>query len=899
MKYILITSMLIFYILQINYGQTYTRVEYSSADSIIVNPERGWYEYTELDSYSSSPAWLQKSTLQGIRALGYSLINRMVYLNAYKTGDISGAFLSNLNNDFEVLRETGLKVVLRFAYTTNTIPPIGDAPINIVLRHIQQLKPLLQENSDVILTLQAGFIGAWGEWYYTDYYAHPDDSANWSLRAKIVAAEMDALPKNRMVQIRYVPYISKLANDTSVLQPTEAYTGTLKARLAHHNDCFVADVSNEGTYTNITKDRSYLSRDSKYMIVGGETCQVNSPYSDCPNSTNDLATMHWTCLNIDYLTSVYSGWKKQGCFEEVSRNLGYRYRLLYSNIQDTSKEGGVFSINIKLINDGYSNPVNPRKVELILRNKTTKEEYYLNYTQDIRLAKLNDTVTLSFTCGLPMNISEGNYDLLLDMPDPEIRLYDNPLFSIRMANNNIWENTTGYNKLNSVLVIKNNANVPIYNGSQFFSLKKKALINISPNPLKSNVYSNNVLLYWGTNNRKYYQVLERAQVSGQFGTLATLYPGITSYIDKDLQDTIRYKYRIYLTNTDTMSLSDSINVTTGNGNRYFVQIHSDNNIDDWSAIKPVTAIFNSDSTYAIRFFNNTDSIYLLTENIVNAQIFFKTDSFGLQENSFPGYNFEYLISHDSLFNVKNNQWNFVKKINTIKDSNLVKYAIAFTDLPIYNNRTDCLLGVEAPLAILPDTGLALIQKILYPTVPQNFKVTNDTNYPNTSLDLYWNMISNATSYRIERSDGDTTNFKENLEVSESDSRGNGPYQDLQLDSEIIYYYRIYAVNDIYRSGYSKIVSGKPGALSVKNADLETIIVYPNPIKHNQILNIRFPSNGNYNIELINIYGMELYTKETNSNNISINLTSLNLSTGIYFIKIFGNKQTQDTKLIIY
>ena len=34
----------------------------------------------------------------------------------------------------------------------------------------KQLKPVLQKNEDVIFVLQAGFVGAWGEWYYTTHF---------------------------------------------------------------------------------------------------------------------------------------------------------------------------------------------------------------------------------------------------------------------------------------------------------------------------------------------------------------------------------------------------------------------------------------------------------------------------------------------------------------------------------------------------------------------------------------------------------------------------------------------------------------------------------------------------------------------------------------------------------
>lgn len=73
-----------------------------------------------------------------------------------------------------------------------------------ILEHIEQLKPLLQQNSDVIAVLQHGFIGAWGEGYYTDVF-HTNYQAttqNCMDRAEVMAALLDALPTERMIQVR-------------------------------------------------------------------------------------------------------------------------------------------------------------------------------------------------------------------------------------------------------------------------------------------------------------------------------------------------------------------------------------------------------------------------------------------------------------------------------------------------------------------------------------------------------------------------------------------------------------------------------------------------------------------------------------------------------------------------
>ena len=71
-----------------------------------------------------------------------------------------------LNSIFADIREAGVKAIIRFAYNQGPYPDSEpDASKAQILRHIEQLAPLLQNNADVIAWLEAGFIGAWGEWH--------------------------------------------------------------------------------------------------------------------------------------------------------------------------------------------------------------------------------------------------------------------------------------------------------------------------------------------------------------------------------------------------------------------------------------------------------------------------------------------------------------------------------------------------------------------------------------------------------------------------------------------------------------------------------------------------------------------------------------------------------------
>jgi len=54
---------------------------------------------------------------------------------------------------------------------------------------------------------------------------------------------------------------------------------------------------------------------------------------------------------------------------------------------------------------------------------------------------------------LPPNLPAGNYEVLINLPDPEPTLFNNPLYSIQLANANTWEASTGYNKLNHTIQV--------------------------------------------------------------------------------------------------------------------------------------------------------------------------------------------------------------------------------------------------------------------------------------------------------------------------------------------------------------------------------------------------------------------------------------------------------------
>jgi len=180
--------------------------------------------------------------------------------------------------------------------------------------------------------------------------------------------------------------------------------------------------------------------------MGGETCALSS-FCACPNALNELARMHWSFLNRDYNASVLNTWVSGGCMDEVTRRLGYRFQLLQGTFDDSVRPGSALSIQLRLTNTGWAAPYNPRRVEIILRNLVDNSTYYAQLPEEPRFWFAGDTTTVTAGIGVPAGMPAGAYALLLNLDDPSPSLRMRPEYSIRCANDSVWEPATGYNSL--------------------------------------------------------------------------------------------------------------------------------------------------------------------------------------------------------------------------------------------------------------------------------------------------------------------------------------------------------------------------------------------------------------------------------------------------------------------
>jgi hypothetical protein len=262
------------------------------------------------------------------------------------------------------------------------------------------------------------------------------------------------------VAVRYQQAKKDIFNNNSPISASEAFNQSNRSRTGAHNDCFVAAADDWGTYwpidaVSLDAQKNYLNQENKYLPQIGETCNCNPPGSDCANSAKELERMRWSAINRDFITCVLDSWKTQGCYGDIAKRLGYRFRLIQSEIPDMIKADSALSFSFTIKNDGYASPYNPRDLELVLRSKSTGAVSKIKLNQDPRTWLPDDgNIKISNKVTLPTTITAGEYDLFLNLPDPEPTLNSNPAYSIRLANQDVWEEATGYNSLMTSINIK-------------------------------------------------------------------------------------------------------------------------------------------------------------------------------------------------------------------------------------------------------------------------------------------------------------------------------------------------------------------------------------------------------------------------------------------------------------
>jgi hypothetical protein len=432
--------------------------------TIFANPERGLQKYSKNLNSDGTYRFIDQSEITGWRTGvdKVTVIYRYTMLTEFITNgsSISNTYLSNLQTDFDRIRNAGLKVILRPAYTVEYVSVVQPNK-QTILDHINQLSAIINLNRDIIISVQSGFIGVYGEWYYTGGSSEFGDEGSinptqWLNRKNVVDSMLSAFNPSIPLQVRSANAKRQMYGSTTLTNAT-AYQNTATARVGFYNDAFLNNYGDMGTYdvstqcTNPvgTADYNFIANSSQYLPMNGETNGFNSCDSGLrtngSNAVIELNALNFSTLNRDYFTEIWDQWTSQGYYNEIVRNLGYRLQLNFITVI----VGTTIDVTMNILNVGYGNILTLKKVYLIFKN-ASGVEYKKQLNVDTRFWTSNQTISQSLVNDIP----DGQYNLLLQIAD--INLESRPEYCIRLANSNItYNNTTGYNNLLTQITMSN------------------------------------------------------------------------------------------------------------------------------------------------------------------------------------------------------------------------------------------------------------------------------------------------------------------------------------------------------------------------------------------------------------------------------------------------------------
>ncbi|MDR1143717.1 MAG: DUF4874 domain-containing protein, partial [Spirochaetaceae bacterium] len=251
--------------------------------SVVANPGRGYFEnFTgfdylhpqdfdedyaewlsdpEYDSWRFGGGYLE--LLRALRKDGVTMLDGNIYLNEYiDSPELPRSFLAELSRALRVVREAGMKIILRIVYADDWTPMVIERNY---LRHIEQIGRVITENADIVEALSAGILGPWGEWHNDDGYVMVDNRSykredrpeyangapttdidspeQGALRYRLIKRLLDSTPDTVPIVIRYAEFLMEIkALAKKPPQGAAPLTQAQLDRLGLHDDSFASFV---------------------------------------------------------------------------------------------------------------------------------------------------------------------------------------------------------------------------------------------------------------------------------------------------------------------------------------------------------------------------------------------------------------------------------------------------------------------------------------------------------------------------------------------------------------------------------------------------------------------------------------------------------------------------------
>ena len=321
----------------------------------------------------SSHAWLGIDSASGDTIRG-------------KDQDLTEDALNVLQQTFDNIRKNNGHVIVRICYD-----PWYNGRSNVtpdhewVLKHVKQLAPVLSKNTDVIVALEMGMHGAYGE-------MHSDTNITYDRIAEATNLMLRNTPPELKILTRTGNYSAKVLGfddwgvdfhiDGEKFAEIAKAKGDTMYRVGMFNDGYLGTQYDYGTWgadcaTSICREEgvAWLEKYGINTPYGGEALTTAENYQVI-NTPEFLAyegfRTHTSYLNIQWNNKLIESWKKTpftqkdfdydparvdslSGFKYINDHLGYRFVLRESWMSDTVGDDGILRAKLRIQNVGFGN----------------------------------------------------------------------------------------------------------------------------------------------------------------------------------------------------------------------------------------------------------------------------------------------------------------------------------------------------------------------------------------------------------------------------------------------------------------------------------------------------------------------------------------------------------------
>ena len=343
----------------------------------------------EISEFSSN-AWLSIDTTGGKRDTVRGV-----------SQDLTEDALNVLQTTFDNIRKNNGYVIVRICYD-----PWYNGRSNVtpdhkwVMRHVEQLAPVLSKNTDVIVALEMGMHGAYGE-------MHSDTNITYDRVAEATNLMLRSTPPELKILTRTGNYSAKVLGfdnwgvdfhiDGEKFAEIAKAKGDTMYRVGMFNDGYLGTQYDYGTWgadckTSICREEgvAWLEKYGINTPYGGEALTTAGGY-EVINTPEFLSyegfRTHTSYLNVQWNNNLIDGWKKSHFegkdfeydgskidsltgFKYVNDHLGYRFVLRESWLSDTVSGNGILRAKLRIQNVGFGNLTRKMKASLYVHGMT-------------------------------------------------------------------------------------------------------------------------------------------------------------------------------------------------------------------------------------------------------------------------------------------------------------------------------------------------------------------------------------------------------------------------------------------------------------------------------------------------------------------------------------------------